>query len=424
MALDNAAVEILRSEFPALKQEVGGKPIIFLDGPGGTQVHGSVMEAMNRYFVNANSNAHGAFLYSRRTDEITYHARTAAMEFLNASRPEEIVFGPNMTTLTFRISQAVGETLAEGDEIVVSRLDHDANISPWEALQRKGVVIRRVDFDPTDCTLDMDGLERLVNSRTRLIAAGYASNAVGTVNDVRRLVQLARSVGALVFVDAVHYAPHGPMDVSELNCDFLVCSAYKFFGPHVGILYGRYDILDSLPAMKVAPAGNEPPEKFETGTANFEGISGTLAAIEYLASLGARFGTDDVPEAARVSKRRRNLVAGMTAVREYEQVLCRRLINGLRSIEGIKIYGIVEPTQIGRRVPTVSFTSDSYRPDETATKLDRENIFVWHGHFYAVSVVEQLGLSQEGGLVRIGLCHYNTVEEVDKLIGLLGEMHG
>lgn len=423
MAFDTASVKIIRTEFPSLNQESRGKPIVFFDGPGGTQVHGSVIEAMSRYFTEANSNAHGAFLYSQRTDEAVLQARTAAMDLVHASRPEEIVFGPNMTTLTFRISQAIGETLSPGDEIVVSRLDHDANVSPWMALQRRGVVVRHIDFDPHDCTLDMAAMERAVNPRTRLVAVGYASNSVGTVNDVHRVVELARSVGAQTFIDAVHYAPHGPIDVEKLDCDFLVCSAYKFFGPHVGILYGRYDLLDALPPLKVVPAGDAPPDKFETGTGNFEGISGTLAAIEYLASLGERFGTDVSSTGVEVSPLRRNLVAGMTTVRAYEQTLCSRLLQGLIGIEGLQVYGIVDPSQMDRRVPTVSFASDHYSPEEIARRLDAENIFVWHGHFYAVSVVERLGLSERGGLVRIGLCHYNTEEEVDALVNALRDMH-
>src|SRR5271157_1028721 len=423
MTLDHAGVEVLRAEFPALWEMHQDRPLIFFDGPGGTQVHRSVIDAMGQYFEKSNSNAHGVFLHSRRSDEITYLARTAVMKFLNASRPEEIVLGPNMTTLTFRVSQAVGERLGPGDEVVVTRLDHDANISPWTALQRRGVAIQWVDFNPADCTLDMTAVAQAITKRTKLVAMGYASNALGTINDVRTVVELARSVGAWTFVDAVHYAPHGPIDVSALDCDFLVCSAYKFFGPHVGILYGRYHLLDDLPAMKVLPAGNEPPEKFETGTHNFEGISGTLAAIDYLASVGQRFGDDDSESFARPSERRQNLVSGMTAIRTYEKALCAILLEGLRGISGLRVYGLVDPENLDRRVPTVSVTSDRFPPEEVARRLDYENIFVWHGHFYAVSAVERLGLLDHGGLVRIGLCHYNTVQEVEILLDVLRRMH-
>lgn len=422
MALDNTVVEVLRSEFPALRELHQGRPLIFFDGPGGTQVHGSVIDAMTQYFKTSSSNAHGAFLYSHRTDEITYRARTAAMELLNASWPEEIVFGPNMTTLTFRISQAIGERLRPGDEVVVTRLDHDANISPWAKLQPKGVAIRWVDFDPRDCRFDMTSLAQSITERTKLVAVGYASNAVGTINDVKRVVELARSMGAWTFVDAVHYAPHGPIDVSALGCDFLVCSAYKFFGPHLGILYGRYDLLNELPAMKVIPAGNEPPEKFETGTNNFEGINGTVAAIDYLASVGDRFGNSGV-SASSSRSRRPSLVCGMTTIRTYEKALCARLLEGLKEISGLRVYGLTDPADLDWRVPTVSVTSDRFTPQEVARKLDNENIFVWHGHFYAVSAVERLGLLDRGGLLRIGLCHYNTLQEVEILLDVLRRMH-
>jgi len=423
MALDEKAVEVLRHEFPALQETHRGRPLIFFDGPGGTQVHGSVIEAMGRYFKESNSNAHGAFLHSRRTDETTSRARTAAMEFLGASRPEEIVFGPNMTTLAFRISQAIGERLSSGDEVVVTRLDHDANISPWTALQRKGVAVRWVDFDPARCTLDMSGMARCITERTRLVAVGYASNALGTINDVKAVVELARSVGARTFVDAVHYAPHGPIDVASLECDFLVCSAYKFFGPHMGILYGRHDLLAELPALKVVPAGNGPPDKFETGTNNFEGMSGANAAIDYLASVGRRFGCDRPDPRPDASDRRRDLLAGMAAIRNYEKALCAGLLQGLREIDGLRLYGLVNPDDLDRRVPTVSITSDRFSPAEIAARLDNENIFVWDGHFYAVSAIERLGLLNRGGLLRIGLCHYNTTQEVETLLDALRRMH-
>jgi cysteine desulfurase family protein (TIGR01976 family) len=423
MALNDTAVTILRREFPALGRQVNGKPIIFLDGPGGTQVHGSVLQAMADYFINANGNAHGAFLYSRKTDEMTHRARVAARDFLGASMPEEIVFGPNMTTLTFRLSQAIGQTLVPGDEVVVTRLDHDANVSPWNALQKDGVNVRSVNFNPEDCTLDMVSLERAITSRTRLIALGYASNAVGTVNDVETVVQLGHRVGARVFVDAVHFAPHGPIDVSRLGCDFLVCSAYKFFGPHVGILYGRYELLDSLPALKVVPADDNPPGKFETGTNNFEGICGTLAAIQYLASVGERYGTEHFQSSHPVSPRRRILIGAMEAIRSYERELCRELIEGLQTIDGLETYGITDSTRLDQRVPTVSFASELFSPEHIAHRLDEENIFVWNGHFYAPSVVEGLRLQDRGGLVRIGLCHYNTLEEVGRLLDVLKKIH-
>ncbi len=422
MSLNEATVASLRAEFPALQQKTGGRPLIFFDGPGGTQVHGSVIDAMRRYFVEANSNAHGAFLYSRRTDETTTAARRALADLVNASRPEEIVFGPNMTTLTFNLSRAVGRTLDPGDEIVVTRLDHDANIAPWVALQERGVVVHRADFKPDDCTLDMTSLEAAIGERTRLVAVGYASNAVGTINDVRRVVELAHAVGAWVYVDAVHYAPHGPIDVQALGVDFLVCSVYKFFGPHVGALYGRYELLDALPAYKVRPAGDAPPDKFETGTQSFEAQAGATAAVDYVASVGQRFGGEFAAAFSGFEGRRRDLRAGLAAIRAYEQGLCKRLIAGLQHIPGLRIYGITDPARLDWRVPTVSFTLEGLRPNEIARRLDEANIFAWNGNFYALAVTERLGLEDDGGLLRIGLAHYNTAEEIDTLLGVLADM--
>ncbi len=419
MDLDESAVSSLRSEFPALQQTEDDKQIIFFDGPGGTQVHVSVIQAMQRYLVEANSNAHGSFLFSHRTDEATHEARIALADFVNASRAEEIIFGPNMTTLTFRISQAIGNTLSPGDEVVVTRLDHDANIAPWVALRNRGVVVRHVDFDLRDCTLDMGSLERSINERTKVVAVGYASNALGTVNNVPTIVAMAHDVGALVFVDAVHYAPHGPIDVAKLGCDFLACSAYKFFGPHLGVLYGRYDLLDGLPARKVVPAGNAPPHKFETGTNNFEGIVGAAAAVDYLASVGDRFGSEHAIEFSGLGGRRKNLKMGMAAIRAREKGLCGELLEGLLEIPGVRVFGIVDREALDDRVPTVSFTVDNLSSRRVARALNEQNIFVWDGHFYAVEAIERLGLGSRGGLVRVGLCHYNTLEEVRILLQAL-----
>ena len=286
MALTNNEVLTLRREFPALGQTFDGRPIAFFDGPGGTQVHQSVINAVTRYYTEANSNAHGAFEFSRRTDETVAAARAAMADFLNAPRPDKIVFGPSMTALTFNLSRAIGRTLAPGDEIVVTRLDHDANVAPWVALEERGAVIRRIDFDPADCTLDMDELRASIGPKTRIVAVGAASNAVGTVNDITRIAEWAHAVEAWIYVDAVQYAPHTPIDVQELDVDFLSFSTYKLFGPHLGILWGRYDLLDKLPAYKVIPAADAPPDKFETGTPNFEGMAGATAAIDYLVSVG------------------------------------------------------------------------------------------------------------------------------------------
>jgi cysteine desulfurase family protein (TIGR01976 family) len=416
MTLDNNAVSQLRTQFPALQEERNGRPFIFFDGPGGTQVPAAVIEAMNRYLVEANSNFHGPFLYSQRTDETARAARQAMADLLNAARPEEIVFGPNMTTLTFNVSRAVGRTLSPGDEIVVTRLDHDANIAPWLALEERGAVVRHVRFDPADCTLDMEALAEAITPRTRVVALGYASNAVGTINDVARAAELAHAVGAWLYVDAVHYAPHGPIDVQALGCDLLACSAYKFFGPHQGALYGRYDLLDELPAYKVRPAGDDPPDKFETGTQSFEAMAGTTAAVDYLASVGRRFG------GAPAEGRRAALVAGMEAIRAYESGLCRRLVDGLQAIPGLHVFGITDPDRFEQRVPTISIRMEGLLPREISQRLDEANIFCWAGNFYALAVTRHLGVEEEGGLLRIGLVHYNTAQEVDTLLGVLDDM--
>jgi cysteine desulfurase family protein (TIGR01976 family) len=422
MSLNGQTISDLRAEFPALQQTAGGRPLIFFDGPGGTQVPSVVIEAMGRYLTEANSNFHGPFLFSRRTDETVAAARQALADLFNASRPEEIVFGPNMTTLTFNLSRAIGRVLAPGDEIVVTRLDHDANVAPWLALQEQGVVIRQADFNPDDCTLDMASMEAAITPRTRLVALGYASNAVGTLNDVRRVVELAHAVGAWVYVDAVHYAPHGPIDVQALGCDFLVCSTYKFFGPHLGALFGRYELLEALPAFKVRPAGDAPPYKFETGTQNFEALAGATAAVDYLAALGQRVGSDFVAQFPGLEGRRLDLKMAMAAIQVYEQALCRQLIAGLGEIAGLHIYGITDPKRFDQRVPTISFTLEGLTPRQIAQRLDQSNIFAWAGNFYALAVTERLGLEDRGGLLRVGLVHYNTAAEVETFLGVLADM--
>ncbi|MDF1513017.1 MAG: cysteine desulfurase-like protein [Anaerolineae bacterium] len=424
VSFDNKAVLNLRSEFPALQETRNGHAIHFFDGPGGTQVHGSVIDAMSRYLREANSNAHGEFLFSHRTDKTAGDARLALADFVNAPSPNEIVFGPNMTSLTFNMSRAVGKTLEPGDEIVLSRLDHDANIAPWLALQENGAVIRHVNFDPADCTLDMNAMESAITGKTKIVAVGYASNATGTINDVSAIADMAHGVGAWLYVDAVHYAPHGPIDVQAIDCDFLVCSTYKFFGPHLGALYGRFDLLDALPAYKVRPADNVPPGKFQTGTPNFEAMAGATAAIDYLASVGLRYGGNYQQQFEGVEGRRRDLKCAMSAIRAYETALCHRLVEGLHEIPGLTIYGIVNPSEFDWRVPTVSFTIRGLTPQMIARYLGEANIFAWNGNFYALSVTEQLGLEASGGMLRVGLNHYNTADEVDYLLGVLSDMPG
>jgi len=409
-------VQFVRENFPSLQQTQDGRQVVFFDNPGGTQVSRTVVDAMTRYLLHDNANHGGAYATSRRSDAMIEEAHRAMADMLGASSPDEIVFGPNMTSLTFTLSRALGHWLKAGDEIVVTRLDHDADISPWMLLARDtGANLRWVDFRTEDCTLDMDDLERRLSRKTKLVACAYASNAVGTINDVKGITEMAHHAGALMFIDAVQYAPHGLIDVKALDCDFLACSAYKFFGPHEGILYGKYDLLDRLPAYKVRPAKDRPPYKFETGTQNHEGIAGTLAAVEYLASLSG--------SSHEQANRRDRLSAAMEAIEAYERGLVSRLIAGLEQINGLRIYGITDPSAFDRRVPTVAFRIDGFSPRRVAKCLGEKGIFVWDGNYYALAVTERLGFEDKGGMVRVGLVHYNTQEEVDRLIDELRRMN-
>ncbi len=415
----------LRAQFPALQQkDEKGRPYVFFDGPGGTQVPRAVIDAIAHYYTHANSNSHGNFLYSARTDATVMAAREAIADFLNASSPQEVVFGPSMTNLTFNLSRAIGAQLGSGDEIVVTRLDHDANVSPWLALQEQGVVIKYADFDVEDCTLDLAHIKSLLSDKTKLVAIGYASNAVGTINPVKEIGALAHEVGARVWIDAVHYAPHGPIDVQDIDCDFLVCSVYKFFGPHIAVAWGRYDLLDALPAYKVRPAGDDPPDKFETGTGNFEGMAGTTAAINYLAQLGDQFGAAYEAQwtEAGFTGRRLALKKAMTAIANYERTLLERLVEGLMAIPGIRVYGITDKAQFYQRTPTITFTKERVETETIAKVLGENSIFVWDGYYYALEVVKRLGLYDRGGMVRVGIVHYNTAAEVDRLLAVLRDL--
>jgi cysteine desulfurase family protein (TIGR01976 family) len=414
-------VDALRGEFPALaRRGPDGRPAAFLDGPGGTQVPQRVIDAVSDYYTNHNANAGGAFVTSEASDAMVDEAHAAVADFLGAASPDEIKFGYNMSTLTLHIGRSIGATLKPGDEIVVTTLDHEANVSTWEAMAAdRGVTVRKVDIRDDDVTLDLEDLESKLSERTKLVAVGYASNAVGTINPVKEIVARAHEVGALSFIDAVAYAPHGPIDVRDLDTDFLVCSAYKWFGPHLGALYGKADVLDRLPAFKVRPAH----DRFETGTANFEGIAGTLAATDYLRDVGRSYGdVTDAPGAAAGSERRRELVAGMTAIVAYEQELVARLIAGLAAIPGVTIHGITEPDRAAERVPTVSVSLDGVTPRSAAEALGRQGIFVWDGDFYATGLIERLGKTEVGGVLRLGLVHYNTADEVDRTLEALGTL--
>ena len=410
MTLDLKAI---RQQFPALE-----RPAVFFDTPGGTQIARQSMERIQRYFLECNANHEGAFETSRKSDEILEDAHAAMADFLNASRAEEIIFGANMTTLTLHLSRSLARRLSPGDEILVTRLDHDANVSPWLLIaEDKGCHINWVDFDVEDCTLDLASFEKALEKKPKIAAFGYASNAVGTINPVRELVKMAHEAGALTYVDAVQYAPHGPIDVQDLDTDFLVCSAYKFFGPHVGALYGKYDLLDELKAYKVRPASNHLPFKFETGTLNHEGIAGVLGAVEYLEWLGTEFGgeTGEGLVEKGYQGRRLTLKQAMTSIRAYEFEISRALISTLESIPGLRIYGITDPKRVDQRVPTVSFRMEGKHPHDVAEALGNAGIYVWDGNYYALAVTERLGVEDSGGMVRVGAAHYNTLDEVSRL---------
>jgi len=416
-----------RTWFPALQEtDEKGRPYVYFDGPGGTQVPQTVIDAMGDYFKTANANHGGRFVTSFRNDTMIGETRAAMADFLNAASADEIVFGANMTTLTYRFSRAIGRTLEPGDEIVVTHLDHDANIAPWKALAEQGVVIRQADFNPQDCRLDLDHLASQISDKTKLVAVGYASNAVGTINPIQTIARLAHQKGALLWVDAVHYAPHGPIDVQTLDCDFLVCSAYKFFGPHVGVLYGRLPVLRRLPSYKVRPADPEPPEKFETGTLNHEGLAGVKAAVGYLAQLGERFESslaeDGKRRIAAYTGSRRRLKAAMEIIAAYERPLFQYLTAQMHKIPGVTVYGLTDPADARDRCPTLAFRHAAHSPADIAGFMGEHGIFVWDGNYYAIAVTERLGVEEYGGMVRVGLAHYNTKQEVDRFLQALSDL--
>ncbi len=404
----------VRSQFPSLAQTVNGRPAVFLDGPGGTQVPQRVIDAISDYLKHDNANTAGAYATSRHTDSMIAGARSAMSNFLGCD-PDEVVFGPNMTSLTFAISRSIGRALGPGDEIVLTHLDHDANISPWRALEERGVSICMAEIHEDDCTLDMDDLARKITERTKLVAVGYASNAVGTINDVKKIIQLAHERGAMAYIDAVHYAPHGPIDVRALDCDFLVCSTYKFFGPHMGVLYGKREHLKRLEPYKVRANTNAIPNRWEWGTLNHECIAGITACVDYLADLGGRLN----PSA---SGRRAAVLAAYEAIQKHERELMENLIRGLVAIPGLKLYGISDPKRFDQRCPTLAVRIKGQTPLELATRLGERGFFTWDGNYYALNLTERLDVEKDGGFLRIGLAHYNTVEEVERFLAALREI--
>lgn len=407
-------VEACRRQFPALARQVNGRRSVFLDGPGGTQVPQRVVDAMVHYLTTCNANHGGAFTTSRESDAILHEAHQAAADLLNAPSADEVVFGANMTTLTFHLSRAFARTLRPGDEVLVTRLDHDANVRPWVLAARDaGATARFIDIHPEDCTLNVEDLRRQFTPKVRLLAVTCASNIVGSLNDVRQLTRLAHDAGALVYLDAVHYAPHGLIDVQVWGCDFLACSAYKFFGPHVGILWGRRGLLSSLPAYKVRPAPDTPPDRWMTGTQNHEALAGVSAAVDYLASL-ADPGDPNSP-------RRQQLRAAFAAIQEHEVQLARRLLDGLVARPRFRVWGITRTEDLARRVPTIAITAKDRTPRQLAEHLASREIYAWDGNMYALELTERLGLEETGGLLRLGLVHYNTFEEIDRLLSALDE---
>jgi cysteine desulfurase family protein (TIGR01976 family) len=412
-AFDAAA---LRARFPALSIEQDGRPVALFDGPGGTQVPDTVIEAVARYYRESNANHDGTFLTSRRSDAVVADAHAALADLVNAADPDEIKLGANMTTLTMHVARSITAAMAPGDEIVVSSLDHEANVGPWRsAAADRGITVHTVPIRPDDVTLDIEVFDLLLHGRPKLVAFGWASNAFGTINPVAELVRRAHEAGALTYVDAVHAAPHLPIDVQAVGTDFLACSAYKFFGPHVGVLYGRHDVLDALPTYKLRPAHDH----FETGTGNFEGYAGARAAVEYIAEVGRTYGTPFADGFAHLAPgRRRDAHAGMAAVRAYELGLFGRLLDGLEAIAGVRVWGITDRSRMDERTPTAAITFARVGPEAAATALGERGIATWWGDFYATGPVEALGL-QPQGVLRIGLTHYNTADEVDRLLAEL-----
>jgi cysteine desulfurase family protein (TIGR01976 family) len=421
----------IRAQFPSLAQTVNGHPATFFDGPGGTQVPQRVIDVISNYLSRDNANSGGAYATSRRTDIVIAEARTAMADFLHCAA-EEIVFGQNMTALTYMISRSIGRELNPGDEILVTRLDHDANVSPWlQMAEDRKVTVRWAEINDKDCTLDLADLASKINDKTKLVAVGYASNAVGTINPVKEIVRLAHKVGALAYIDAVHYTPHGLIDVSALDCDFLVCSTYKFFGPHMGVLYGKREHLERLRPYKVRPLTNALPFRWEHGTLNHECIAGITACVEYIADLG-RDGSKEVrlphlsasfAEGGK-TERRAAIEAAYSAIHEHETALLERAITGLQKLPGAKIYGITDPARFSERCATLAVRIENHSPLELATKLGELGIFTWDGNYYALNLTEHLNVEKSGGFLRIGLVHYNTQEEVDRLLEALREIVG
>lgn len=408
----------VRSHFPALQRQLGGQPVAFFDGPAGSQVPQRVADAVTSYLVHTNSNRGMPSATAQESDAILERAHETFADFLNADEPESIIFGSNMTTMTLAVSRTLATTWQPGDEILLSRLDHDANVTPWIlAAKDAGATVHHIDLNPTDWTLNLDDFHSKLSNRTKLVAVGYASNATGTINPVKAMTAAAKAVGALTFIDAVHYAPHGRIDVQDIDCDFLACSAYKFFGPHIGIMYGRGDLLNSLRPFKLRPSTDRLPGKWMTGTQNHEGIAGAAAAVEYLASLNLISDRNDCNE-SNGSDLSAKLDRVFGRIKDYEQSLSSLFIEGIKSIGGFSVHGIQDLQLFEHRLPTFSMTHASRPNFELAKAMAREGIFAWAGNHYALPFTEAAGLEPDGTL-RIGALHYNSTTEIQRLIDCL-----
>ncbi len=408
-------VEYIRNQFPALKVTVNGHPAAYFDGPGGTQVPERVIEAMVSYLSNCNANAGGYFKTSRESDQIIAGARCALADFLG-SEADEIAFGQNTTTLIYQLALALGRFPGRRNEIIITEIDHEANRGPWQALEEKGFIIREARFDPESCTLDLEDFKAKLSENTLVAAFNYASNAVGTISDVGEMARLTKEAGAISVVDAVHYALHGPIDVKAIGVDYLICSAYKFFGPHIGVLYGKREPFSALPSYRLQVQLDAVPHRIETGTLNHEGIAGAAEAVEFIADIGDRFGAINCvsnPGGHNCPDRREKILAGMQVLEKYEQPLADKLLKHLAAIKGVRVYA---PPAGQPRTSTVSFTVEGVSPDRVTEILGEKGIFAWNGHFYALRLVERLGLADKGGLIRIGLSPYNTEAEIDRLL--------
>lgn len=411
-------VDYIRKQFPALKRKINGYPAAYLDGPGGTQVPQRVIDKVVEYLVQHNANAQGAFATSMESDAILSNARETFADFFACSW-EEVSFCQNSTTASFMLAQALSRELLPGDEIIITDMDHEANRGPWQILAEKGFKLSSVKMDTENCVIDMADYRAKLTDKTKVVAINYASNAVGTISDVKTMVQMAHDAGALTIVDAVHYALHGAIDVQGIDTDFLYCSAYKFFGPHVGILFAKKERMQSLKTLKVGAQKDVPPYKFETGTLNLEGIAGAAEAVEFIADVGARYQDDLSAELAGLEGRRKKIVAGMLSLEKYEQPLADHFKNALKQLPKVTLY--TPPDDIPK-TSTISFTVENVSPEKVAKNLAQKGVFVWDGDFYAAQPVRSLGLAESGGLIRVGLTPYNTREEIDRALKIVSEL--